>query len=713
MSDKILSLINDNTICQIMSFNSRIFEIAKLLADTKKRVFICVPDSVQILLLVKGLQSHCPKIIIGYANQDVVDYNMSTQVVYITSSYMKRKLLGHLSRRQLFGFTDTIIVDQFDKNNIDNTAIVSLWSYVRKCEHDVPKLVLLTSTPYTFPEKIEQLTIQTQLFSVTLIYDGYNEDVYDRAFDIATFKHNQKSVKGNIIIYTACETDNIKLSNRLKNNILNADIISIYPNSQEFDRVYASSLYRKIIVINNIEEFPHAGIAIIIDTMRKLPNKTDDVVRVHKFDKKLFITKTAANRRTNILGQTRAGICYRLISEHHYEQLDNDNVVHNDVHNLVLDFLRARVDPTKSIIGVAPSVITESIDLLQHLDMIKYVDDEYVIMPCGFFAPRLPLDIRTASFIWRWIQGGHPVYSGIVLASIINVHNGGYFYIPRKQHDMTSQDYNVFCNNYITNTFSDWIGETPLHTYLNMWNSFTSSLNHLHYRLIDNPATLNFYRWVCDNSVNYQQLLELIMTIAKTYRVVRNDIRNIDVNVSIFDINEVMKNAIPILIDIYKDDVIDIRHGEIIQPKPDIQYMFDSRSLILKKFDNCRIISLVTRQITTRINNKINYIDIFIPLVMSMPDDKTSPDDLDDNKILINNKIKQINRMNQVKYCNKTIESRIKSNIKNIIDINNKSLTKSMDNGFTVKTYNRKTINNEKKSYKVDKIKPWAKNVTQ
>ena len=132
MSDKILSLINNNSICQIVSSDNKLFEIPKLLVENGKRVFVCIDDHIPVDLLSKYLQNLNPKVLIGYADKNAVSYNMATQIIYTTLYYMKDKLFAHLWRKRPFTFADVVIIDQSVTNNLDMMAIISLWLHIHK-----------------------------------------------------------------------------------------------------------------------------------------------------------------------------------------------------------------------------------------------------------------------------------------------------------------------------------------------------------------------------------------------------------------------------------------------------------------------------------------------------------------------------------------------------------------------------------------------------
>ena len=395
----------------------------------------------------------------------------------------------------------------------------------------------------------------------------------------------------------------------------NINIILLYSSINSTEIALFKCSKRKIIIAIDIEEFPINGVEIIIDTMTE---NSKQPLKFNKQNSYNYITKLCADRHLNILGNLYPGICYRLMTENMFKLLDNNkylqdiqhsNQILTTNHNIISDFLKAGIDPIEAIININKSELLEHIKLLINLDMICKIDKKYAILPCNIFSRTIPLNARNSAFVWKWMQMGYPIYPGIVIASLIDAYDGGYFYIPRKQNLKLSIDYDNFCTDYINKTFKEWIDKTPMHSYLNMWKSFTNYLKHLHYNLINRSKDINYYRWSNMNHVNHSQLVDLVKIISETYEIIRNNLRNINADVYIFNVNKMVKYATPILCDIYKDITLDIVQGNMIHPKTKIPHIFDIKYIADEKFDNCGIIPLVTRY-----TDQVGYIDMFIPV---------------------------------------------------------------------------------------------------
>lgn len=181
---------------------------------------------------------------------------------------------------------------------------------------------------------------------------------------------------------------------------------------------------------------------------------------------------------------------------------------------------------------------------------------------------------------------------------------------------MSAADYKIFCDNYVQAKFKKWIGETALHTYLNMWRSLVTYLKHSHCRLIENPAEINYHFWSHNNSINKYLLWDVIMAISQTYHSIATNTRRIDMNITLFNTNEVMNYAIPILQNIYSDNIVTpLPSGLMYHPITGVKYVFDNRRVIstLEQTNNDRIVLLVTRETVNRFRTTFGYIDICIP----------------------------------------------------------------------------------------------------
>lgn len=629
---KILALIDANLVVQINAptGSGKSIGIPKALSESGKRVFSSVPTRVSAMSLCSYLRTLNPKIRVGYAAEGNSMYDQNSQVVYATSGHVRRKLLGYFSqglKRSGLTFTDVLIVDETHSGSLDNTIILSLWMEAHRLEYRVPKLVLLSATPTDLPVKPEPVVYSVPVptpFPVEIKYDPSDDDdsLYEHAADLVVSLHNDPHIVGDFLVFVPGSREVDELVAKLSEEIPDAVVLPAYStlDSDELKLIYTpTDGRRKIVVATNIAESSITidGLVVVIDTL-KCKEATASGSAAMRLET-VTITKDSAKQRMGRVGRTRPGTCYRLISESEYETIEDHRTPEIErvpLHNTVMEFLQANIDPVKVICGISPDRVIESIELLTRLGMLEKKGDSHVVTNCGHFAPSVPLGVRNAAFLWRWIQAGIPVYPGIVIACIIDVHSNGYFYIPRKKNQQTPFEYNLFCQEFIQETFHKWIGETPLNTYLNMWSAFTRQTGRNHYRLISEPGSQNYRRWSRDNSMNYKQLSELVSITAQTYRVVRGYFRRADVNVYLFDAAADMKRALPILQDIYHDNTLEaLCSGDMYDPRTGLKHVYDNRRIIstIERTQPSRVIPLATHEIVTRAGRPLGYIDLCIP----------------------------------------------------------------------------------------------------
>lgn len=647
---EILSMVKDNPVTQVNAAtgSGKSIHVLKALAEMGWNIFSSVPTRLSAISLSSYLKTLNPKLKVGYAAEGNVMYKDDTQVVYATSGHLRRKMLGYFSRglSKRFGlsFTDILVLDETHSGSMDNTVILSLWMEAQRRGLRVPKLLLLSATPTDLPVSPAPVVCTVPIptpFPVQTIYDApdSDEDIYDHAVDIAVSMHYNPSVHGDFLIFVPGSREADETVDKIKDAL--SDDVLVLPAYSTLDGDELKLIYtptgdiRKIIVATNIAESSITidGLGLVIDTMfcKEATASASGATRLET----VLITKDSAKQRLGRTGRTCPGICYRLINEVDYEELQDHRqpeIERMPIHNVVMEFFQAKVDPVTTICGIDPLRVVESIQLLTRLGMLEVKGDKYLVTACGHFAPSVPLGVKNAAFLWKWVKAGNPLYPGVVLACIIDVHATGYFYIPRKKRDQSPFEYNLFCNEYIQRTFGKWVGETPLHTYLNMWCSFITKTGRNHYRLVTDPFSYNYRKWSRDNSMNYKQLSELVLITSQTYRIARAEFRRCDVNVSVFDPNVTIATSIPFLEDIYQDSkIVSSGFGSMRHETSGLGYTYDLRRIIstIERSQPRHIIALATHEIVSRAGRVIGFVDLCIPCAAPPQSDSDSDSDFD------------------------------------------------------------------------------------
>lgn len=627
----ILEIIKNNEVSQVNAAtgSGKSIGVIKALGEAGYRVFVSVPTRVSATSLSEFLYSLNPELDVGFAAEGVSHYNSHTQIVYATSGHVRRKLLNYFSNwnpRLGLSFTDILVLDETHSGSLDNTVILSLWTEARKRNAPVPKLVLLSATPTDIPIEPKPIVHPVPVpspFPVEIIYDppDFDETPNDHAARLAVDLHLSNTIKGDFLIFVAGAKDADEIVSYIQKN-LEDDVLALpaYSNldSTELHKIYEPSDVRKIVVATNIAESSITidGLTVVIDTLlcKEAVSSNSGALRLEE----IKITKDSAKQRAGRVGRTAPGICYRISTEDEYEKLENHRdpeVQRVPLYNTVMEFLKANVDPY-SIIDADDYKIENSLDLLISLNLIEKRGEKIYVLPAGNFVPTVPLGIRNATFLWKWLKAGYSLYQGCVIACLIDVHNNGYFYFPRKRRDQSPADYNMAMEEYIDLNFRKWIGETPLHTYLNMWNDLTTQSGRNHFRLVSEPWTYNYRNWSNKNHINYKQLTEFVTILSQTYRVIRSaKLFPIDVNIVTFDTNAILTRAAPFLKDVYSDLIMKrILHGDYIHPISGYQYTFDRRRIISKieREKPNQIIPLSVHEVTTKSGKILGFLDIVI-----------------------------------------------------------------------------------------------------
>lgn len=631
--EDISSLIWSNSVTQINAptGSGKSIGVPEHLAKQGATVFVSVPTRVSATSLCDYLKIRNPDMSIGYAADGISKYNDNTKVVYATSGHIRRKLLSIISKGTRHGFTfaDVLILDETHSGSLDNTVIISLWMYVRKMGKHVPKLVLLSATPSTLPIDPDPVVFDVPVpspYPVQVYYDPVEDgaNIYEQAASIVLGLRNDPRFSGDILVFVPGAGEAEEVMNYLLeyNDLM---VIPAYSTMamEDIKKIYEPTPLNmiKVIVATNIAESSLTidGIVFVVDTMlcKEPVLSASGAIRLETN----LITKSSAQQRKGRCGRTKPGVCVRLINESMYDTLENHRrpeIERMPIHETVMEFFDAGLDPVTTIVGVDHEKVISSIELLLKLELLKDQPDKIVVTNAGNFAPKVPLDVRTATFLWRWIQDGHPMYPGIVLAGLIGAYNIGYFFVPRKMPHISKDEYESFCYTYVSKTFKKWRGYTQLHTYLNMWIDLAKSVDRVHHLLMIDPSKVHIGKWCQRNSVAPKQLRDAISIMSQTYKVIRTLPLRIDSTVVLFDVNEIMALALPILQELNSDNILMNDHrGEYHHPKTSVLQVFDKRRYIADieqwSMTNNSIIPIVTHEMATKNGRHLGIIDLCIP----------------------------------------------------------------------------------------------------
>ena len=124
-------------------------------------------------------------------------------------------------------------------------------------------------------------------------------------------------------------------------------------------------------------------------------------------------------------------------------------------------------------------------------------------------------------------------------------------------------------------------------------------------------------RWANNNKIQYEKFSILISNISKLYNNIFNEMRTINTIISDFNVQNLIYQAVPILTEIYLENILIVKNNIIIQPHDNVKYLLNKYSFRSTLKDE-KIIPLLLRSTKNNDKNiniitpKIIYIDNFV-----------------------------------------------------------------------------------------------------
>lgn len=621
--------------------------VPEALADAGMTVMISTPTRTSAISLSSYVGAQCQHKV-GYAAEGKAFYDSLTKIVFATSGHVRRRVNRCFPRTKGLTFADVLILDEMHSGSLDNSAISLLWMHAHKKGLQVPRLVLLSATPSIMdiePAPVVYTVPVPTPFPVEIVYVPTDmKEPKDFAAQLAVDLLADPRCQKDFLIFVSGAQDADEIVSYISANSENVVALAAYSaqGSEEIDKIYQKlpEGIRKAVVATNIAEtsITIPDVAVVIDTcqVKEAVASNSGATRLET----MLVTKDSATQRAGRTGRTCPGTVYRLIAEASFEMLEDHRqpeIERVPLHELVMEWLKIEINPLEVMTGALHHRVYESIHLLKRLGMIKEGDDVTEVTPMGDFAPTVPLGVRNAAFLWNWIGANYPVYPGIVIASLIDAHSNGFFFVPRrdpkwpKGKRMSNDEYTEYCQAYVLKTFKHWFGVSPLHTFANMWSDFVTDLGTTHFPFVQEPRSTNrMYKWCTENSVRSRALYDLALIVSRTYNTVRNTLNHVDVNVTTFDARVEVERASPLLCEVYADQAMTPNFSGHMY-RNQTKFVFDERRVIseLEQVPRGRIVPLATHEIMTKQRRTLGFVDIFVsfPLTKGKFDDSDSDSD--------------------------------------------------------------------------------------
>jgi len=562
----IVSLVDKNSVVYVdaPTGSGKSVGIPAALAILKYKVFVTTPTrtaAVSLYNYQSSIQNQLNgqnKNLVGYAAEGQIVYDNDTQIVYATSGHIRRKLLAYFTDNIAapIDFCDVLMVDEIHSGSLDTTIILSLWEKAHKSGVKVPKLVIASATPVPIniqpPPKEYHITISHYLVPVIyLSKDVSEEESYEVAVEQAVKCNHEPVAKGHIIIFGPGAAEIETMTRLLSARVTDAVIIPAFGalKKEELDRIYAPTTNRKIIIATNIAEMSItiSDVGFVIDTLLEKRAETSQSGGMRL--ETTYISQDSADQRKGRTGRTLPGVCYRMCTQSFFENLDKHRapeVLRVPIYDAVMELMSRGLDPMEILSQAPPTKITQSIDLLKALDMVRYDGlGQAQITNLGRFAPEFPLSVRNAAFLYAWREDKRAPFVGIVIAALIDCYGPSYFWTPRRGNTVESREEEI---SYKNKYFDKYRGDNDLESVLKMWLDL--------YDAVIDPLDSgeNVTKWSVKNSINNKKIHEVLGIIKQCLHKLQT-LQSSVIVVGPFTVKGAVTAARPFLQKVYFDRV--------------------------------------------------------------------------------------------------------------------------------------------------------------
>ena len=593
------------------------------IAATGSRCFVVVPTRTAAIslaqyqtILQKKVTPNLNPNFVGYAAEGNIQYTDETRIAYVTGGHVRKKMLSYFSKGTVkpMNFCDVLFVDEIHSGTLDTTIIISLWMKARALRAAMPRLVLASATPVPLAiiPKPVVYTVETRGFHIDIRYhnrdldiDDINGTLYIEAARIAYDFHRNSAISDGHILIFAPGSKEVELMmaqlTQLAATAIPGKRLTIVPafgalKQEDIELIYSQTApdERKAVIATNIAEtaITITDIGFVVDTVTEKRAETSQSggfrLATH------YISKDSAKQRAGRTGRTRPGIAYRMITQESFDRLEEHRppeIQRVPIYETIMELLDVGLVPEETIIGIEARRVQQAVQLLNQLGMVQQVDNTIVVTDMGHFAPKFSLSVRNAAFLWLWLQAGHPLFPGAVVASLIDSYGPSYFWLPRRNRELADTDYRAILEAHKDKYFGQYIGYSDLETALNMWSDMVKTIG-------VNADVDVAARWSRDHSMNNKKIRELLQIVRQSVGTLKA--LGHQVAIGPFTTAGVTNAARPLLIKPYSDRVMfgDGR-GSFFNPVTREQYRLDNRDA-LNQFGERPpkgIIALVTAEI--------------------------------------------------------------------------------------------------------------------
>lgn len=453
---KIVELISKNAVVSVVAGtgSGKSVGLPAAIAATGSRCFVVVPTRTaahslseyqKVLQVQNKVEKSYVDTLIGFGAEGKITYGPETKIAYVTGGHMRRKLLGYFNggKAEPIDFCDVLVADEVHSGSLDTTMIISMWMAAAKLGVRVPRLVLASATPVPLNIKPEPVvyTVESATFPIEFRYLDQDTpiDLKNILLEITATQalkiHRETKVEtGHILIFAPGTTEVENIKNLINMSLKKHEKVIVVPAYSVLDKELINLIYkktapgeRKIVIATNIAEMSITieDIGHVIDTMIEKRSETSASggfrLTTH------YISKDSAKQRAGRTGRTRNGVCYRMCTKQKYESLEQHRppeIERIPIYEVVMELLSVGLSPEKILIGVDKKRVNNAVKLLKQLGMVEGNNEtDFKVTDAGQFAPKFPLSVRNAAFLWNWFNFTSNKLNNEIIKSTLEILN--------------------------------------------------------------------------------------------------------------------------------------------------------------------------------------------------------------------------------------------------------------------------------------------------
>ena len=436
-----------------------------------------------------------------------------------------------------------LLLSNLEDNSVNNYIIMNLWLYVYQNRESAPLLLMFSNnesiidTPFEF-NKNNTYYVKDYLYNKKniiyyekdIFYKNYEELIKKLSQNIIYYHENIKSTKNSSwLVFLSSKKECNKLYYNIKKSIKEAEIIMINNETEKniIDNINNNYRNRKII-ITCIYRLDIQNVDAVFDSMigcNICENSSEN-----KFNTVEYITKNESKIRCNYINNFHnKNFCLRMCKEKFFNTLYLYKVPEMIKFSLLETYLTIKKNKDIDISSFYPAIEKEKLARIESkLINLSLLTKNSLITKKGKEVLDINnLSIKNALFILLWREKKLPLFPGIIVACIIENFSYNYTY--------------DFVNN-------------KLEYLLEMCKNYYKEIKTLH-------TEKKVFKDYCNmNNISFQHFKNLLNLIKETCIEMYN-YNNFELG--LYDIENVVKESIPIISRIYYDQIIELEDNDL------------------------------------------------------------------------------------------------------------------------------------------------------